>query len=112
MPGALVYTDDDLNIIFCNDRFREMYQVPVELLQRGRSYQAFLRYLAEHGYYGDGDIDALVARRVESLRNPSGQSFEDHTPDGRWFQILRRRVAAGGTVTVMTRYHRAEAGRA
>ena len=44
----------------------------------------------------------LVARRVESLRNPSGKSFEDHAPDGRWYRILRRRVAGGGTVTVMT----------
>jgi class 3 adenylate cyclase len=44
----------------------------------------------------------LVARRVESLRNPSGESFEDHTPDGRWFRIRRRRAAGGGTVTVMT----------
>jgi len=102
MPGAFVYTGDDLSIIFCNDRFREMYQVPHELLQAGRPYPEFLRYLAEHGYYGEGDVDALVARRVASLRNPSGQSFEDHTPDGRWFRILRRRVAAGGTVTVMT----------
>jgi class 3 adenylate cyclase len=102
MPGALVYTNDDLNIVFCNDRFKEMYQVPSELLQPGRPYPAFLRYLAEHGYYGKGDVDVLVARRVESLRNPSGQSFEDHLPDGRWLRILRRRVAAGGTVTVMT----------
>src|SRR4029453_16203011 len=56
MPGALVYTDADLNIIFCNDRFKEMYKVPTELLQSGRSYADFLRYLAKNGYYGDGDI--------------------------------------------------------
>ena len=102
MPGALVYTDDDLNIVVCNDRFKEMYIVPQELLQPGRPYPDFLRYLAENGYYGEGDVDALVAQRVESLRNPSGKSFEDHTPDGRWYRILRRRVAGGGTVTVMT----------
>jgi class 3 adenylate cyclase/PAS domain-containing protein len=102
MPGALVYTDDDLNIVFCNDRFREMYIVPQELLQPGRPYPAFLRYLAENGYYGEGEVNALVARRVESLRNPSGESFDDHAPDGRWFRILRRRVAGAGTVTVMT----------
>jgi class 3 adenylate cyclase len=102
MPGALVYTDDDLNIVFCNDRFKEMYIVPPELLQPGRPYAGFLRYLAENGYYGDGDVDAMVAGRVESLRNPSRKSFEDHAPDGRWFRILRRKVAAGGTVTVMT----------
>ena len=102
MPGALVYTDERLNIVFCNDRFRELYIVPPELMQPGAPYPALLRYLAESGYYGEGDVDALVARRVDSLRNPSGKSFEDHAPDGRWFRILRRKVAAGGTVTVMT----------
>ena len=102
MPGALVYTDEALNIVFCNERFKEMYKVPPELLQPGRPYPDFLRYLAENGYYGEGDVGILVAKRVESLRNPSGRSFEDQTPDGRWYRIVRRRVAAGGTVTVMT----------
>jgi adenylate cyclase len=102
MPGALVYTDDVLNVVFCNERFKEMYRVPGELLQPGKSYPSFLRYLAEHGYYGDGDVEALVARRVESLRNPSGKTFEDITPEGLVYQIRRQRVASGGTVTVMT----------
>lgn len=102
LPGALVYTDDDLNIVVCNERFRDMYIVPEELLQPGRPYPGFLRYLAANGYYGEGDVDALVAKRVESLRNPTGKSFEDHAPDGRWYRILRRQVAAGGTVTVIT----------
>jgi class 3 adenylate cyclase len=102
MPGALAYTDENLNIVLCNDRFKEMYIVPAELLQPGRPYAGLLRYLAENGYYGPGDVSAMVAQRVESLRNPTGQSFEDHTPDGRWYRILRRRVAGGGAVTVMT----------
>src|SRR4029453_1587886 len=38
MPGGLVYTDEDLNIVFCNDRFREMYPVPTELLRPGQPY--------------------------------------------------------------------------
>jgi class 3 adenylate cyclase len=79
-----------------------MYTVPKELLQTGGPYPEFLRYLAGNGYYGEGEVAALVARRVESLRNPSGQSFEDRTPDGRWYRVLRRRVAGGGAVTVMT----------
>ena len=102
MPGALVYTDAELRFVVSNERFREMYRVPQELLQPGKPYPDFLRFLAEHGYYGQGDVDALVARRVESLRNPSGVAFEDHTPDGRWYRVLRRRVAGGGAITVMT----------
>ena len=102
MPGALVYTDEDLNIIICNEVFKTMYPAPSELLQRGQPYPEFLRYLAEHGYYGEGNVEALVAKRVESLRNPSGKTFEDQTPDGRVYRIRRQRVASGGTVTVMT----------
>lgn len=102
MPGALAYTDDEFNIVICNDRFADMYPVPRELLAPGRSYPALLRHLAVHGYYGEGDVDELVAPRVESLRNPSGLAFEDRTPDGRVYRILRRRASAGGTVTVIT----------
>lgn len=80
MPGALAYTDDDLNIVLCNDQFREMYPVPDELLQPGRPYPVFLRYLAENGYYGEGDPDDLVAVRVNSLRNPSGKTYEIRLP--------------------------------
>jgi len=102
MPGALVYTDADLNIVTCNERFREMYRAPKALLEPGRPYPDFLHYLAENGYYGDGDINALVAQRVDSLRNPVGQTFEDITPDGRVYRIRRSRASSGGTVTVMT----------
>ena len=47
MPGALAYTDDELNIVFCNDRFAEMYPVPREFFTPGRPYPDFLRHLAE-----------------------------------------------------------------
>jgi PAS domain-containing protein len=94
MPGALVYTDAHLNIVFCNDQFRKMYPVPAELLHPGQPYPAFLRYLAANNYYGEGDCEALVAQRVESLRNPTGKAFEDRSPDGRWYRILRSRAAS------------------
>jgi class 3 adenylate cyclase/PAS domain-containing protein len=102
MPGALVYTDENLNIVFCNDRFREMYPVPADLLRPGQPYSQFLRHLATHGYYGKCDVDSTVAQRVESLRHPTGKSFEDISPDGRCYRVMRRRAAAGGAVTVMT----------
>jgi len=102
MPGALVHTDTALYVVFCNARFKDMYPAPGELLQPGRPYPEFLRFLANNGYYGEGDRAVLVAKRVESLRNPSSASFEDRAPDGRVYRILRRRVAGGGEVTVMT----------
>ena len=94
MPGAIVYTDEELNLVFCSDRFADISQAPSELLQPGCPYPNYLRYLAEHGYYGEGDVDAFVAERVESLRNPSDKTFETRMPDGHIHQV-RRRIAAG-----------------
>jgi class 3 adenylate cyclase/PAS domain-containing protein len=102
MPGLLVYTDEDLNIVLCNERFIEVYQAQREMLQPGQPYADLLRYWAEHGYFGEGDAEALVAERIESLRNPSGKTFEELGPDGRVRRVRRRRAAAGGTVTVVT----------
>jgi PAS domain-containing protein len=94
MPGALVYTDDDFNVVFCNDRFREMYPGTSDLLQPGRPYANFLRFLATNGYYGEGDVEALIAPRIESLRHPSTVSFEDRPPDGRVYPAASTGYAA------------------
>jgi class 3 adenylate cyclase len=102
MPGSLAYTDDKLNIVFCNNSYVEMYPVPRELFTPGRPYPDLLRHLAENGYYGEGDAEAHVARRVESLRNPSGVAFEDRTPSGKVYRVNRRKIGLGGTVTVIT----------
>ena len=80
MPGALAYTDSDLNIVLCNRRFRDMYRAPAELLRPGRPYPAFLRYLAEHGFYGEGAAEQLVAQRVESLRHPTKRPSRTRRP--------------------------------
>ena len=102
MPGALVYTDAALNVVVANDRFGDFYTTPRELFEPGRPYPAVFRYLAEQGYYGPGTVEAHVAKRTESLRNPTGQAFDDFAPDGRVFRVMRRKVAKGGAVTVIT----------
>ena len=62
---------------------------PSSFSQVGHTRHFFVT-LAENGYYGKGDIEALVEQRVHSLRNPTGENFEDRSPDGRWYRILRR----------------------
>ncbi len=71
MPGGLVYTDEELNLVVCKDGFADIYQAPRELLQPGCPYPNYLRYLAEHGYYGEGDVDAIVADCATPRTRPS-----------------------------------------
>ena len=102
MPGALVYTDEDLNVVACSGGFADIYPVPRAMLEPGRPYTDVLRHLAANGHSGEGSVDEIVATRVESLRHPTGRSFEDRMPDGRVYRIGRRKIASGGAVTVMT----------
>jgi PAS domain S-box-containing protein len=102
MPSGIVYTDEDLNIVFANDRLAEMYGAPTELFEAGRPYADFFRYLAEEGFFGRVDPDAFVAQRIEDLRNPSGEVSDRQTPDGRLFEIRRQPVHGGGAITVVT----------
>ena len=90
------------DIVVCNDRFKEMYIVPQELLQPGGPIPISCAIWPRTATTARATSMRWSRKRVESLRNPTGKSFEDHTPDGRWYRILRRRAAAGGTVTVMT----------
>ena len=102
LPGALVYTNSDLEIILCSPRFADIYSVPPELIEPGSYYPDFLMYLANHGYYGEGSPAEHVAIRIKSLQNPAEQSFEDYTPDGRVFAVRRNPADGGGCVTIVT----------
>ena len=101
-PGALVYTDENLDVVFATTASGRCIRSPPICSGPAAPIQSSCAHLATHGYYGKGDAEAQVARRVESLRNPTGKSFEDITPDGRCYRVQRRRAADGGTVTVMT----------
>ena len=103
MPGALVYTDEALNIVVCNDRFAEMYPVPKELLAAGTALSE-LPALSGRAW--------LLRRRRHRRpgRTPGGKPAQSHRAShsrtarrtARIYRIVRRKTAAGGTVTVMT----------
>lgn len=102
VPGALVYTDADMDIVFCSSQLAKIYNVPAYLLEPGAHYPSFFMHLAQNGYYGPGRITDLLKVRIESLRNPSAEPLEDHTPDGRTYSVRRQVVQGGGVVTIVS----------
>ena len=100
-PGALTYVDENLNLVFCSSSFGKIYNLPPHLLESGRPYVDILTHLAKAGMYGDEGVESLVAERMISLRVPSELVFEDRPPDGKIYEIRRRR-AGDGTVTSIT----------
>lgn len=102
LPGGLAYTDAEMKMIVCNDQYREMFDLPEELLRPGSYLPDIFRYVAERAKREPGDVDAFVADRTESLINPSDAVFEDRTTDGKIHEVRRRPVEGGGAITIVT----------
>ncbi|SDE50011.1 hybrid sensor histidine kinase/response regulator [Limimaricola pyoseonensis] len=79
---AITLFDADLKLIFANDRFLELMEMPSRLGRPGTPFEAMVRWNAEHGEYGAGDLDLLVAERVAAARRFEAHTLERTRPNG------------------------------
>ncbi|WP_085120596.1 PAS-domain containing protein [Tistlia consotensis] len=101
MRAGITVVDRDLRVIGYNDRFHELLQFPDEVLASG-SFEAMVRYNAERGEYGPGDVDEQVRQRVELARRFEAHRFERQRPDGRYIEVRGDPLPGGGFVTTYT----------
>jgi PAS domain-containing protein len=57
MDEGISMVDADLNAVAFNRRFLELLEFPMDRFRPGDSFESFVRYNAERGEYGDGDIE-------------------------------------------------------
>ena len=94
--------DQNLNAVAFNQQFLDLLEFPPELSKPGTPFADFIRYNAERGEYGDGDIDELVNERVELAFKFQAHRFERTRPDGSIMEIVGKPVPGGGIVTTYT----------
>jgi signal transduction histidine kinase len=102
--------DKDRRMVAWNNRFRELLELPDDLVGPEITFETFLHRLAERGEYGAGNVDELIGRRLMSL----DRSFVDERtrPNGTILQIRRNPVRGGGFVSIyadVTEERRAQA---
>jgi PAS domain S-box-containing protein len=102
MGEGISLFDADLKLIVHNGKFLDLWDYPAERFKVGARGEDFLRYNAERGEYGPGDIDALVAQRLEVARHPAPQVYEHVRPNGKAIEIRRTPLPDGGFVTTYT----------
>lgn len=102
MTQGISLADQDLRLKVCNRRFLELMEFPPQMGRLGTPFEAFIRYNAERGEYGPGDIDAQVAERVALARQMRPHRFERTRPDGTVLEITGRPLDGGGFVTTYT----------
>jgi len=94
--------DNALRLVVWNTRYVEMFEYPLGLVAEGRPIEQLIRYNAERGECGPGDVDVLVQRRLLHLRDQQPHYFERYRRDGRVIAMHGNPMPGGGYVTSFT----------
>jgi two-component system cell cycle sensor histidine kinase PleC len=102
MDQGLSMVDGDLRAIFTNKKFYELLDMPPALGEGDADYERFIRFNAERGEYGPGDIEDLIRERVKLAKQFEAHCFERERPDGTVIEIRGNPLPEGGFVTIYT----------
>lgn len=96
LDEAFVIFDQEDRLIYCNDKYRQLYALSADLLQPGTRFEDLIRIGAERGQYPDsvGRIDEWVRERM-ALHSMDRQMLVQRLPDGRWLRIVEAKTPDG-----------------
>lgn len=96
-PGVSV-VDRDLNIVAWNSRYLSLFNYPDGMVYVGAPVASLIRFNAERGECGPGEIESHVERRLTHMRRGQAHSFERVRPDGRVIKTVGGPMPSGGYV--------------
>ncbi|KAB7613994.1 PAS domain-containing protein [Amylibacter sp. SFDW26] len=100
---AISIYDRDLKLIVANRRFKDMFELPENLVQVGATFRDTIRFLAERGEYGViDDIDAYVIEKVIQAKEFEPHYMERKRANGTTISVEGSPLRQGGWVTVYT----------
>ncbi|WP_310596631.1 hybrid sensor histidine kinase/response regulator [Aeromonas aquatica] len=102
MGQGISVVDRELKLVAWNRRYIELFHYPPGLIQVGRSIEEIIRYNAEQGLCGPGELEAHVARRVAFMQRGSPHVSARERPDGRVIEMQGNPMPAGGFVMTFT----------
>ncbi len=108
---AVSVVDAEMRLAAWNRRYIELFDYPPGLVYVGQSVAELIRYNAEHGECGPGEVSEHVAKRIRHMRAGSPHVFERVRTDGRVIEMRGIPLPAGGYVTTyadVTAYKQAE----
>jgi len=102
MDEGISMADAELNLITFNQRFLELLNFPPERFKLGAPFEDFIRFNAERGEYGAGNVDEQVRERVALAKKFEPHTFERTMPNGTVLEIRGQPMPGGGFVTSYT----------
>lgn len=100
-PGVCVI-DRNQRLIAWNSRYLDLFNYPPGMVRVGASIAELIRFNAERGDCGPGEVEGHVARRMDHMREGHPHSFERRRPDGRVLKTVGGPMPDGGYVMCFT----------
>ena len=99
--GVAVF-DPELRMVLWNRRLVALLELPQGHLVAGTTLADFVRYNAERGEYGPGDVEDHVAERVSRARQPTPRQLVRERPNGQVIEVFSKGLPSGGFVLTYT----------
>ncbi len=96
---AFVLYDPEDRLVFCNEKYRQVYPEVADLMVPGATFESIIRASAQLGVYEGsvGRVNEWVAERMEKHLSGNSELIQKRT-DGRTLRIIERRMPDGHTV--------------
>ena len=102
LDQGLTVFDAELRLVAWNQPFLRLLDFPPAMAYVGAPFASFIRYNAEHGEYGPGDVELQVRQRVAAAVNFSPHTTERVRPNGRVLLLRGEPLPHQGFVTLYT----------
>ena len=99
---GIIVMDGDLKVVAASRGLFKLFGFPLEMSVVGTPYADFVRFNAERGEYGEGDVEEIVAEQVQLARQFKPYDIERIRPNGTIIAIRHSPVRRGGWVTTFT----------
>jgi Na+/proline symporter/signal transduction histidine kinase len=94
--------DAELRMVSWNRRYLEMFDYPSGLVYVGRPIADLIRYNAERGECGPGEVENHVGKRLRHMRAGTAHVFQRRRADGSVLEMRGQQLPGGGFVTTFT----------
>ncbi|MEX1221166.1 MAG: PAS-domain containing protein [Idiomarina sp.] len=102
LAQGISVVDQELRLVAWNKRYLDLFEYPEGMVKPGQPIATLIRYNAERGECGPGEIDDLVSKRLRYMQMGSPHRFIRRRGDGRVIEMVGNPLPNGGFVTSFT----------
>ena len=99
--GIAVF-DEELRLVWWNRRFSGYLNLPDAYARIGVTAEDIIRYSAENGEYGPGDVETIVAELLAQYRSRTPITYERRLADGTVLDVGTSATPGGHVVATLT----------